>query len=375
MSGDDEQELRSRLDTVLMTVTPRAAPIDAVMRQGRRVIYRRRASVASGVAAVAIAAVTVPAALNQHAGPARPRPAAVTVIPPGPAALAGLIASGTVGSKRWSVRITGHVCAAVSGTAGMCGVDPHPAGLATLNGAGGPGHVTEYGPVKPSVTRVTVELGDGQLLVLHPVSAGGARWIAFPVPAGTHVRQVTAYAGRAELGYAIPFNGPSGTSNLPIITTWLAPVTAEPPPVTAQLGPGAVEHAGPWGRCFTVASPKGFLYCKPGFGPDPRNGELVTELIGPGPGGGTYLATTAAQVSHVTVTLSGGQLLRLPTVRGAYGEKFLTFTAAPGQQLRHLIAYGTDRQPLGSAIAERNSLRWLIAVGPPVTRPGRALVP
>jgi hypothetical protein len=204
MTGADEQELRSRLDTALMTITPRPAPIDTVMRQGRHVMYRRRVSVTAGLAAVALAAVAVPSLLNQHAArPAVTRPAAVTVLPPGPGSLAGLIASGTVGATRWSVRLTGHGCFAVTGATVACQAYTPPDGIATFTGVGGEGYTTEFGPVKPAVTRVTVVLGDGQLLVLHPVRAAGLRWVAFPVPAGTEVLRLTAYAGRTGLRHTV----------------------------------------------------------------------------------------------------------------------------------------------------------------------------
>jgi hypothetical protein len=357
MTGADEQELRSRLDTALMTITPRPAPIDTVMRQGRHVMYRRRVSVTAGLAAVALAAVAVPSLLNQHAArPAVTRPAAVTVLPPGPGSLAGLIASGTVGATRWSVRLTGHGCFAVTGATVACQAYTPPDGIATFTGVGGEGYTTEFGPVKPAVTRVTVVLGDGQLLVLHPVRAAGLRWVAFPVPAGTEVLRLTAYAGRAELGYAIPFTDPAGASNVPSINAWLAPGAAGHPRVTVRLGPGIVEYAGPWGRCFASPTSNGtgsFSDCRAGFGSELRDGQPVSVLMAPPPGGSPdiYLATAGAQVSRVTVSVSGGQLLRPSIVRGADGEKFFTYTVGHGQKALRWTAFDAAGQRLGSGSA------------------------
>ena len=62
----------------------------------------------------------------------------VTVVPPGPGAPAGLIASGTVGRERWSARVTeprhGQVCLK-AGAAGIdCGFSASPIGPADLEG-------------------------------------------------------------------------------------------------------------------------------------------------------------------------------------------------------------------------------------------------
>ena len=45
-----------------------------------------------------------------------------------------------------------------------------------------------------------------------------------------------------------------------------------------------------------------------------------------------YLATAAAQVSRVTVSVSDGRLLRPAIIRGADGEKFFTYTVGRGQK-------------------------------------------
>ena len=358
MTGADEQELRGRLDTALMTITPRPAPIDTVMRQGRHLMYRRRISAAGGLAAVAVAAVAVPAALNQHtAGPALARPAVVTVLRPGPGSPAGLIASGTVGATHWSAREIPPDCVAVSGAGRKCENYTTLGAPVGLIGLGSGGHTTELGPVEPAVTRVTVRLGDGQLLVLHPVRADGRRWVAFPVPAGTGVLRVTAYAGRAELSHVIPFTNPAGPSNLPTFNVWLAPGAAGHPRVTTRLGAGIVEYAGPWGRCITTPISDGSsAFCNGGFGSELRNGQPVSVLVAPTVSDAPpiYLATAAAQVSRVTVSVSDGRLLRPAIIRGADGEKFFTYTVGRGQKALRWTAYGADGQRLGSGSAGLN---------------------
>lgn len=74
MSIDEERELRQRLGAVLDTITPRPAPVDAVVRQGRNVMIRRRIAVVAGAAAVAVLGLTAPGWLHrQAAAPPRPR--------------------------------------------------------------------------------------------------------------------------------------------------------------------------------------------------------------------------------------------------------------------------------------------------------------
>ena len=99
MSIDDERELRQRLGAVLDTITPRPAPVDAVVRQGRNVMIRRRIAVVAGAAAVAVAGFTAPAWLHLRSPGLPPAAPLVTVVPPGPHPAAGLIASGVVGTR------------------------------------------------------------------------------------------------------------------------------------------------------------------------------------------------------------------------------------------------------------------------------------
>ena len=106
MSTSAEQELRQRLSAVLDEMTPGPAPVGAVIRRGRAVRRRRIA----GATAAALAAVAVVAGFSwlglRLPSQAPAAPPVVTVVPPGPGAPAGLIASGTVGRERWSARVT-----------------------------------------------------------------------------------------------------------------------------------------------------------------------------------------------------------------------------------------------------------------------------
>ena len=102
MSIDDERELRQRLDAALGTITPRPAPVGAVLWRGRTVRTRRRVAVGACVAVAAAVGLSVPAWLHRHAAAPSPVPL-VTIVPPGPHSPAGLVASGVVGSRHWRV--------------------------------------------------------------------------------------------------------------------------------------------------------------------------------------------------------------------------------------------------------------------------------
>ena len=100
VSVSDEHDLQDRLDQAFQAVTPRPAPLDQAVRQGRLIRLRRRLAATAGLAVVA-AGVAVPVLLHQQAAqPALigPRHPTVTVSPAGPHAPAGLIASGTAGA-------------------------------------------------------------------------------------------------------------------------------------------------------------------------------------------------------------------------------------------------------------------------------------
>ena len=104
-------DLRDRLDDMLAKLAPSPAPIEAAMRQGKRIRWRRRATAAAGLAMVIAAAAIVPSAV--HFG-AAPEPAtthrgvhnSVTVQPSGPHSPEGEIALGTINGKPWRITIS-----------------------------------------------------------------------------------------------------------------------------------------------------------------------------------------------------------------------------------------------------------------------------
>ncbi len=62
-------DLRDRLDDMLAKLAPSPAPIEAAMRQGKRIRWRRRATAAAGLAMVIAAAAIVPSTVHFGAAP------------------------------------------------------------------------------------------------------------------------------------------------------------------------------------------------------------------------------------------------------------------------------------------------------------------
>ncbi len=67
MSIDDQRDLYERLDRAVEAITPRAAPVDGVMRRGKVIRWRRRSVAVAGVAAVVAAGLIVVPSLRHAA--------------------------------------------------------------------------------------------------------------------------------------------------------------------------------------------------------------------------------------------------------------------------------------------------------------------
>jgi hypothetical protein len=358
----DNQEVRDRLDAALGSITPGSAPFDAAVRQGRGIKARRRVSVAAGLAAAAVAVVAVPVWLGHHlASPAPARPPVVSVSPPGPGSPPGLVASGTVGTRRWHLIVKkpdGKTHCYVTGYGPddqVCNETlqrpTDPASLSMSNGSDGLKVV--FGPVRPDVTRVDVRLADGQLLTLHPVLQYGLRYVAYATSPHQYISRATAYAGDRELASAVPLNLPSATT----FTTWLRPGQAGLHRATYLLGTGRAgrtpwsmhEYVGPWGVCFVSGRSSGYD-CAGADGLTYPGHPLVQERFAGSMDAGyfMFLDTVGAPVAKVSLTLTGGQVIRPSVTRGAGGQKFLVYSLGRGQKVQHWTAYGTAGQQLGS---------------------------
>lgn len=368
MSIDDEREVRQRLGAALDTITPSPAPVAATLRRGRAVRVRRRVGVAAGLAVAVGIVLTGPAVVHQvvRQVPLSPGPQTATLDAAGPVARHGVIGSGTIDGKSWRLvaqkpgadgvakdqcflaqgaAATSQSCVPASPSAG--GADD-PVGFATLSS--GHGQVL-WGPVAPQVTRLTVALGNGTVLVVHPTEAYGQRYAAFAIPLPLAITRVVAYVGQAELRHAVPFNGASGA----VIAAWLRPGQPGLPRSRELIGSGDADgrawseavHVGPWGYCLTGVLGNCFDTVSRSLG----NG--VSGYTGLGPGRTNWVVGTAGTaVDHVRVTLSGGQSLRVPAVR-AGGPRFFAFAIPKGARLVRVDFYTASRRLVARQLASQ----------------------
>ena len=356
-------DLHESLDSAFAAIDPGPAPVDAAMRQGGRIRNRRRTwAVAGSAAAIAIAA-SFPMLARQQALPAPTTSnVRVTVNPPGPHSPAGLIASGTIGPGTWqwltdkpgTNLVSGQPCFYSGGTlAGQfsqtCG--DSPPGLkddgsgqsvpVSFEGNGG-NDTVEWGVVAPAVSYVTVRLGDGEVLTLHPATVNGTRYVAFAVPTDMVVDSATAYSTTGEIATAIPYQPPGGTA---VFQEWQRPGQAVPGEVNGTFGSGTVGGQawqatallGPWGTCIAYDGSSGCF--------DPT----LRPATGAALGSASWVTGTAADsVSYLTITFKHGSAIRVG-VTAIGPERFwgvgLGTRSATGARW---TAYNAEGKPVGS---------------------------
>ncbi len=275
MRIDDERDLHVRLEAAFEAITPRPAPIDGAVRRGRAIRGWRRAALAAGAAAVvAIGVFAVPSLLHRPAAPGPAAPVStytVTVQAPGPHSPPGLIALGTINGQGWQFIAAKPGSAPGRGAQFFTTLGPAFAGEATsmlgsalavygaapvsfLNLTCGPVQI-QYGAVRADVTYVAVRLDNGTVLTLHPVAVYGVRAVAFAIPVGAGIAEVTAYSRHGEIAAAIPFNDSSGTADFGV---WLKPGQHGLARASGRIGSGtfhssawsATAYLGPWGICI-----------------------------------------------------------------------------------------------------------------------------
>jgi hypothetical protein len=335
MSSDDERDLRQRLGRALDTITLPPAPVDTVLRKGRARRTRRHIAAAAGLAVVVGIGAAVPALVHQavHEAPVSPaKNPTVTVNPVGPGSPRGLIGSGRINGRKWSLVADrpgangagkGGQCFHASGAASAASVcEPmltpdsgHPVALNLVSQA-------YFGVLAPDVTRVTVTLADGAVLVLHPVEAYGQRYVAFAVPRSLPIARVSAYSHRTALGSSVPFNSSFGE----LFATWLRPGQRGLPRGTYRIGSGETVHVGPWGYCMTGV----FGSC---LEIESRSlGNSAGLVLSTGPGGADWVIGSATSVvNHVRVHLSGGRILTARAV-DCGGPRFYAYVVPNGHK-------------------------------------------
>ena len=361
MSISDEHDLAGRLDQTFQAITPRPAPVDWAVRQGRLIRVRRRLAAAAAGLVLIAAGLAIPALLHQQATQPvlnRLRHHEVTVVPAGPHSPAGLIASGTVDGRPWRLSTSkpgtvggqrGSQCFTVLSTQD-CGPVDHADRADPVNFSGTSAGATdvEYGPVRAAVSYVTVQLSDGTVLRLHPVSVYGLRYVAFAVPLLEPVSRITAYSARGEVAAAIPFNDPAGG---PTVVQWLRPGQRGLPRASGLIGSGGTgarawsvtAYVGPWGECLdSHGNGGGASACD--VASAPLGAKVLASISGTSQ---LMVGAAAADVDHVVITLAGGGNIRVPAVR--VGElKFFVFALSRGQHAVRWLAYDAARHEVGS---------------------------
>ena len=363
----DERDLHERLDRALEMITPRPAPVNATVRQGRAIRWRRRSALAAGLAAVVAAGVVAVPALRDAVANHPPATShyTATVQAPGPNSPPGLIAWGTVNGQRW------QLIADKPGTAGAGRDEQHiratgpafgPDGLGSLvpvlapDGtdpvsfealSSGPTQ-SQFGAVRADVSYVTVRLGNGTVLTLHPVKIYGVRAVAFAVPVGAEIAEATAYSRYGETATAIPFNYPGGSATF---GTWLGPGQHGLSRASGLIASGtadgqawsATAYLGPWGIC--VESGVGGTTTGECL---PTRSTLATNLLFRG--GGT--PNVAGGVASVSVTRVVARVPGSPDVQVrpvAIGpQKFFAFPVPDGKKVVHWTAYDSSGHVVAS---------------------------
>jgi hypothetical protein len=358
-----DDDLHERLEAAFGAIAPHPAPIDDAIRGGRVIKRRRRLALAVGVAAVAVAAaVAVPSVLRHTAAPGPAAPGqqhyTVTVQAPGPGWPPGVIAVGTINGQRWWIIADrpgadfdhpGQQDIIIAGPAVTTpgGLDQYVPPLST---AGGPGPVSfvgiadgpdqiQVGAVQADVSYVTVRLGNGTVLVLHPVRVYGTRAVALALPMRAEITEVTAYSRHGEIASAVPFNSPGGMA---WVASWLRPGQAAAPQVSGVIGSGTVHgkawsataYLGPWGACIMLAGGAGSGgLCVPVL-----PGVSAVDTLNPGSSPLIAGGVVPASVTRVAVTESDGTTaqVRLAAVGGL---KAFAFALHPGCKPLRWVAY------------------------------------
>jgi hypothetical protein len=367
-----DDELHERLEAVFGAISPQPAPVDDAIRGGRVIKGRRRLALAVGAGAVAAAAaIAVPSVLRHTAtpGPAAPgqQHYTVTVQAPGPGAQPGLIASGTINGQRWwiiadrpgvDVAHPGQqlIIVAGNGVGALGGVNLTMPTLGTQAGPGpaplmgwtfGTAAQVQIGAVQADVSYVTVRLGNGTVLVLHPVTVYGTRAVALALPIKATVTEVAAYSRHGEIAYAVPFNWPTQGA---WVISWLRPGQAAPPQVSGLIGSGRVHgkawsataYLGPWGTCIGLGR-AGPGLCVPNL-PAVTAVQVLNQGSTPEIAGGVAPASAA----RVVVTQPDGTKIqvRLVTIGG---KEAFAFAVRPGAKPLRWVAYNNAGTVIASS--------------------------
>lgn len=367
MKLTDEEDLRRRLHAEADRAEVGPAPVEAVFRRYRAARNRRLSALAAGAAVLAAAVAVV--VIRAPGGP--------PVRPPGLSGPhgSGVFATGTASGRRWSLAAvnladSGVRClpgVVLDGQQGdllqpgfLSGMDiGNAAFLAPDPGRPAAGFAFLW--LRPGVTGVTANLGDGTRLALRPVTVSvcgqhfrlaGFRW----------PRQgVTTITARSPQGHRIGYTPPVAifTPDSPFQDgSWVNVQGAAANAAAGEIGSGRIGGTpwrmdvtlGPEGECFTARNgPAGDVgsasICAPVSVP-PR-GAALTAVPFARPAGTLvwFMGTVNGRTAYLRAHLSGGRVTRLvPTVVG--GRKYIAVGVREGVRLTRLTLYGADGRVL-----------------------------
>jgi len=379
----DEAELRRRLHQELDLAELPPAPVDAVFRRYRVARARRLAAITSGVAVVAAAlgvlAVHGPGPAKVPAG--RPQPS-TTLNQPNRADSGGVFASGTInGAKWWLAAVNladpGYRCLPAVVLDGHSGDLLQPGflpGLALGNIAflavnpGRPGIGFAFLQLRPGVTGLIADLGDGTRLGLRPIAVTvcGQRFrlAGFGYPR-QGVTEITARSAQGrQIGYA-PLAGIFNPDSPFQYGSWInVPGGVAGPIASGYIGSGRIGGTswrmlvtlGPDGECFSAqVGPTGGLGAASVCVPVdvPPLGVSLVPLPFASPTGVLiwYPGAVNARTAYLLARLSNGTATRLaPAVVG--GRKYAVVGVGAGVKLTRLTLYDAS----GRVLAEVTSI-------------------
>jgi hypothetical protein len=190
--------------------------------------------------------------------------------------------------------------------------------------------------------------------MLHPVTAYGARVVAFATPVNATIVSATAYSRHGEMATAIPFN----EYGQAFFGIWLKPGVHGIARASGQIGSGTADgdswsasaFLGPWGVCI----------------------ESVTGSICAGVPASTLgtavMASTESSTPNVVTGVASPSVVRIavhqpdgtvtqvrPVTIG--GQKFFAFSETGGSQRLNWTAYDSS----GNVV--RSSPAWISSAG------------
>ena len=375
MKLTDEAALRRRLHEEIDLAEISPAPVEAVFRRCRGVRARRLAVITAGGAVIAAAVGVLAVRAPGWPGGAPPGPSGrpspgTTLHRPNGTAGGGVFASGTAHGRVWRLAAVnladpGYRCLPGVVLNGQNGDLLQPRFLPglTLGYAaflpvypGRPGIGFAFLQLRPGVSRVTADLGDGTRLGLRPVTVTVCgqqfRLTGFRYPRQGVTRITARSAQGRQIGYtpsADIFNPASPLQD----GTWVNDQGATVNVVSGEIGSGTIGGTswgmqvtlGPNGECFDSTGAVGGTSICMTVSAAPKGASLNLPFAMPVGAVILYPGTVNARTAYLLAHLSNGTTRRLvPAVVG--GRKYFVLAVADRVKPTRLTLYDTHRHVL-----------------------------